>query len=166
MTLRIFTVTTDFDENEDRIRLAVADAGRSARVLWLTRRLAERLVPALIKGLKIQSDDADTKPAEVQAAQVYAQLEARIAKKPGKPVVVAAQAEQGLVREIKVKTASNGVRVIEFHCKGQESAELLLKPSDVRLWLEVLHQAFVKGQWRHDIWPQWLQTQARTRTKP
>ncbi len=165
MTLRITTITTRYDHDEDRIRLAVADAGRVVRVLWLTRRLAERLVPALVQGLQISSEESDTKPAEVKAAQVYAKLEARLARKPGK-LVVADQAEQGRVHEMKVRNGSNGMRVIEFHCKGLEMAELVLKPQEMRLWLEALHLAFVKGQWRLDIWPQWLQTQPKSRLKP
>lgn len=166
--MRISTITTEFDENEDRVRLAVADDKGAARVLWLTRRLGERLAPALIKGLNVQQTEEAIPPDQMQAAQVYAQLEARISKKPGKPVVVAAQAEQGLVHEMTVKTASNGVRVIVFQCKGHEPAELVLRPADMRLWLEALHRAFAKGQWRQDIWPQWLQHQANgaSRRKP
>jgi len=157
--VRISTITTDYDLNEDRVRLAVADEQGAARVLWLTRRLCERLAPVLIKGLNGCRTDADVAPAEVQAAQVYAQLEARISKKPGKPVVVADPTKQGLVHEMTVKSASNGVRVVVFQCKGHEPAELVLRPADMRLWLEALRRAFVKGQWRHDIWPQWLQHQ-------
>ena len=171
MTLRIVTITTEYVEAEDRIRLAVADAAGATRVLWLTRRIAERLVPALIKGLKIESDAQEAQPfavQAVQAAQVYAQLEARILKKPGAPVVVAAQDAQGLVHELKVRTAKGGVRVIQFHCLEQEPAELVLKPAEMRLWLEALQMGFVKGQWRLDIWPKWLQQQAtaNSRLKP
>ncbi len=162
--MRITTITTDYDEQEDRIRLAVAYAGGNARLLWLTRRLAERLVPALIQGLRVPHLDDDAQATEVQAAQVYAQLEARISRKPANPVVVADTAAPALVQKIQVKTAQNGARVLVLTCPDAEPAELVLRPGELRQWLEMLNLAFRKGQWREDIWPAWIQQRKPSKT--
>ncbi len=174
MTLHITSLTTDYDQSEDRIRLAVADAQNNARLLWLTRRLCERLGPALINSLPAKLAKPDAPPSEAlpararrteaQAAQVYAQLEARLSKKPGKPVALEASAAHSLVHEIKVKTAANGACVLLFQCRDAESAELRLRPAELRQWLEMLRRVFDKGQWRADIWPDWLQGRSRSKS--
>ena len=163
-TMRISTITTDYDLREDRIRLAVAYADGNARALWLTRRLAERLVPALIQGLHAPHVDDAAQAAEVQAAQIYAQLEARVSRKPARAVQVDREALPALVQEINVKTAHNGTRVLTLTCPDTEPAQMALRPGELRQWLEVLHRAFDKGQWRQDIWPAWMQQRKPSKT--
>ena len=131
--MRVKSITTEYDQDEDRIFMAVADAQNNKCKLWLTRRLTERLVSALVQGLTIHTeDDQEVAPSAIEAAQVYAQLEARISQKPATPVEVEDTATQGLVHQIKVKTADNDVRVIEFHYKSADKAtgpvELVLTP--------------------------------------
>jgi hypothetical protein len=155
--MRIRSITTDYDLREDRIRLAVAYADGSKQPMWLTRRLAERLVPALIKGLQPPLVGDEGQAAEVQAAQVYAQLEARVSRKPARPVQVDDSAVPILVHEINVKMAKDGTRLLTLTCPEAEPAQLVLKPGELRQWLEVLYRAFDKGQWRKDIWPAWIQ---------
>jgi len=162
--MRISTITTDYVLREDRIRLAVAYADGSTHPMWLTRRLAERLVPALIKDLQAPHVDDEAQPAEVQAAQVYAQLEARVSRKPARPVQVDDSAVPTLVQEINVKTAQNGTRVLTLTCPDTEPAQLVLRPGELRQWLEVLYRAFDMGQWRKDIWPAWIQQRKPSKT--
>jgi hypothetical protein len=161
--MRVKSITTDYDQDEDRIFLAVVDSKNNRCKLWLTRRLTERLISALVQGLTIRTEqDQAVPPAAMEAAQVYAQLEARISQKPSTPVQVDDSATQGLVHQIKVKTAENDVRVIEFHYKaaGQSAppVELVLTPAELRQWLEVLRKTTVKSQWREDIWPEWFKS--------
>jgi hypothetical protein len=163
LIMRINHITTEYDQAEDRVRLAIASTEKQTYVLWLTRRLTERLVPVLVKDLKVELGDEEATPSDLQAAQLYAQLEARISKKPAKSVAVDAGASQGLVHEMKIKSTANGMRVIEFHCKDMEVAELVVKPAELRQWLEALRQAFVNGQWRNDVWPAWLQGKPRSK---
>ena len=49
--MQIATITTRYDSTEDRILLAVADEDDSQASLWLTRRMTQRLVAALIDGV-------------------------------------------------------------------------------------------------------------------
>ena len=161
MNMRVKSITTEYDQDEDRIFLAVVDKENTRCKLWLTRRLTERLISALVQGLTIRvEEDQEVPPAALQAAQVYAQLEARISQKPAIPVRVDDSATQGLVYQIKVKAAANDVRVIEFHFKATdksaEPVELVLTMAELRQWLEVLRTTTVKSQWRDDIWPEWF----------
>lgn len=162
--MRIRSITTDYDLREDRIRLAVAFADGSTHPMWLTRRLAERLVPALIKGLQAPHVNDDAQAAEVQAAQVYAQLEARVSRKPAAPVQVDDGTPPILVHEIKVRTTQNGTCLLTLICPEADPAQLVLKPGELRQWLELLYWAFDKGQWRKDIWPAWIQHRKPSKT--
>ena len=159
--MRITTLTTAYDPDEDRLRLAVADAAHQRRVLWITRRLAERLVPALLQGLSAAAvddeppDNAQEAAAQEQAAQAYAQLEARLARKEVQPVEVVPDMPQGLVQRIELKTADNGARVLEFHCKALAPCDLWLTPRELRQWLGLLRGAFAAAEWRQDMWPAW-----------
>ncbi len=162
MNMRIKSITTDYDENEDRIRLAFVDDGENARLLWFTRRLGERLVSALIKGMQPQRLEQEAGPAKVQAAQVYAQLEARLSQKPAKPVRVDGDAAEGLVHEVNITMPNQGARLLVFRCKDLEPAELVMTQTELRQWLEVLHVVFLKAQWRNDIWPEWMESQRPT----
>jgi hypothetical protein len=153
---KILTITTEYDENEDRIRFTVANTDQQAFVMWLTRRLAERMVPALVAGIKPKELDEDTLPQAVQAAQVYAQLEARLARKPAQAVQAPSYAPHGLIREISVKTAVNGARVLTFRADDMVPAQLVMSSKEQRQWLEMLRLGFHKGQWRKDVWPNWI----------
>ncbi len=153
--MRIVTVTTEFDQVEDRLRLVASDKDSHVRILWLTRRLALRLIPALVQGLQIQGAEA-VPPAAVQAAQVYAQLQARLNRKPALPVSAGDDTWVGLVNEITVKTAANGTRILTLKCDGSDCAELLMNQTDLRLWLQLLQHLFLLANWHDAIWPEWM----------
>ncbi len=178
--MRITTLTTAYDTDEDRLRLAVADAAGQRRVLWLTRRLSERLAPALLQGLEaapLEDEPQQQQPppagpatapagdeaqqrqvaARAQAAQAYAQLEARLASKPVAPVQVDPDVSQGLVHRIELKAGQAGTRGLEFHGPGFPACELWLTPRELRQWLGQLRSAFKAADWRQDLWPGWLQ---------
>jgi hypothetical protein len=170
-TMRIKTVTTFYSQDEDRLCLAAVDEGGQQRVLWLTRRLAERLVPALTQGMLAAVTGmeepacgggpvppaAEAAPQEVkdQAAQVYAQLEARLSHKQVAPVQPGPQTPQGLVHEITLKSGE-GLRGLEFHCRGMTPCELFFNDRELRQWLHLVRSCFHAAQWREDIWPTWL----------
>jgi hypothetical protein len=160
MTMLISTITSEYDQAEDRIRFAAVDKQGVSRVMWITQRLAQRLVPVLVDGLNAQLLADEAPPGELQAAQVYAQLEARISQKHVPPVKPDPGAAQELVTEIKVSVTDTGSRVLAFICKDTEPARLAMTPPELRQWLEVLRLCFVKGQWREDVWPAWLKQRA------
>lgn len=162
----IKNMTTAYDADEDRLRLAVSDDGGQRRLLWVTRRLAERLAPALLQGLTVaapeegepESEEAQREAASrSQAAQAYAQLEARLASRPTAAVEIPPEAPVGLVQRIELKSGDAGTRVMEFHCPGQVPCVLALNPRELRQWLGQLRAAFQAAEWRQDFWPVWVQ---------
>ena len=83
-------ITTEYVEQEDRIRLSGEFASGDTVVLWLTQRLLHRLVPHLTAWLARQVAPASSIPA-VEAAhqdivQGFAQQAARAQLAPEPPV--------------------------------------------------------------------------------
>lgn len=160
-TMRITQITTQYDQQEDRMSLVVSSDEATTRRLWLTRRLIERLVPVLLDGLEIHltpatSNAPEALPTQKQAAQVYAQLEARISRKPAVAVQVQPDTVAALVREISIDPHKNGGRTIQFICINAEPATLVLTETELRQWLQGVERACHKAQWRADIWPAWI----------
>ena len=150
--MRIKTITTEYVLDEDRIRLSVADTDGHKRTLWLTRRLSERIIPACLKRLPLNAGN----PEEVPAAQVYAQFEARLYKKPAHMVQPDKDQPEFLITQLQMNRNDSGTYTLSFNDAQGESAVLVLSAQEMRQWLEVLKFAFVKGEWRMDIWPAWL----------
>ena len=150
--MQIKTITTEYVLDEDRIRLSVADPDFNKRTLWLTRRLSERIIPACLNKLPLDVGS----PEEVPSAQVYAQLEARLYKKPAQMVQPDKDQPEFLITQVQMNRSENGIYTLSFNDAKGESAALVLSAQEMRQWLEVLKLAFVKGEWRMDIWPAWL----------
>lgn len=166
--MQIATITTRYDATEDRILLAVADEDDSQATLWLTRRMTQRLVPALIEGVQKQiaapqAARSEVHSAALAAANVYAQLQARISKKPASPVEPPRAAPQHLIHEIGVRGTGNGVRLLEFGCGDRDPATLALSLTEQRQWLESLKSACNMAHWALDVWPAWMAPPASER---
>ena len=153
----ITNITTEYIADEDRVRLAVTDSSGAPRVLWLTRRLAERLAPALVESLAQPEVEGSPSTPAVSAAQTYAQLEARLTQKPAAAVKVPHNADDSVVYEIKLTRLKAGGCRLRFLCKNQSEATLNLNATHLRQWLELLRLAFKRAQWRQDVWPNWIQ---------
>ena len=150
--MKIKAITTEYVLDEDRIRLSVVDLDQNKRTLWLTRRLAERIIPACLNRLPSYAGS----PEEFPAAQVYAQLEARLHKKPASTVHADKDQQEFLITQVQMNRKDNGTYILSFNDGQGESSVLVLSAQEMRQWLEVLKLAFVKGEWRMDIWPAWL----------
>ena len=146
-------VTTLFVPAEDRIRLAGEVAGGDARVLWLTRRLADRLVPVLVGWLEEQVAARDVWQGEVM--QAFAQQAASAALVPQVPVSGESATASWLVSEVDVV---RGEQRLDLRFKGAagEQVSLALVPQALRQWLGILHAAYRQADWPVTVWPQWL----------
>lgn len=85
---RITRVTVVYDPEEDRLALDVENQHQARRRLWLTRRLLDQLIPALLQPLchSTASVAQPPTPCSARGKQVYAQLAARLQHKPARPV--------------------------------------------------------------------------------
>lgn len=157
-TLRIRTLTTDYDRDEDRMRLSVADAAGQAAVLWLTRRLSDRLIGALLQSLASEAREP-VAPVVRQTVQTYAQLQARLMQKPAAPVPYETAAWEGLVREIGLGKDAAGQHCLSFRCGQVPTVAVMpLAALPLRQWLHVLQRIYLRADWRTEIWPEWMKS--------
>ncbi|WP_163852279.1 hypothetical protein [Pseudooceanicola aestuarii] len=174
--------TTFYVETEDRVRLSVEMSDDQVRVLWLTRRLLNRLVPSLLKRLTAQAalDPAPAPRAQAQAAQRFTQAAAVGAIRPQKGVTTGpgsgAAGPAGfsaLAHGVRVRPAETG-RALALDFTGPaetdraaESAPapaplvtLTLREAALRQWLGVLHGQYGKAGWAEPFWPAWIDPEA------
>lgn len=164
--MQITAITTEYDPQEDRLCLDIADAQGSTGRRWLTYRLLTRLLPTLLKQAQQQIAAApDTPVAAQQAANIYAQLQARITKKPAAPVQVDHSATGQLIHEINLSLPKAGGATLHLRTAQPVADTLKLTSQELRQWLEALRHACRQADWPSEMWPDWLQP-ASTRSVP
>jgi len=157
MVLKVTTITTLYAPVQDRIRLAVADAQGERRVYWLTRRMLLRLAPALLEGLDEQIDaPAEVEPEQLEVANVYAQLQARLTQKPAKPVLADEATPEALLHEVSVTRMPRGGKLLTLRARDMDAAAMELHATAVRQWLEVLKRESDQAEWHLGVWPEWM----------
>lgn len=149
-------ITTQFIENEDRIRLS-GEVGSSQTVtLWLTQRLMNRLVAHLVSWLDTQTL-TQTRP---EVMQEFAQSAAQASLTSQAPVLTGSNDVAWLV--ISVDLTSNQ-QVVKLTFKGTlptELSQLNFESTQLRQWLSIVLNQYRLAQWSLDCWPEWIKSDA------
>jgi hypothetical protein len=144
-------VTTEYIEEEDRLRLLGEIAPGQSLALWLTQRLARRAVPVLTRRLDQQADEPSTAS---QLVQSFAQ-EAAVQSLPPQPAVSAVpNQENRLVHTVDITWNGKDIR-LTFKSRDH-AAGLNLTIESLRQWLSIVHGQWVRAGWPVDIWPAWI----------
>jgi len=147
-------LTTQYIEAEDRLRITGEVDADTTLVLWLTQRLALRMVPPLLGWLQ---PDARTLPAQqVLAEQGFAQEAARASLAPQPPVAAAGATQESRVDAVDFQFSPTSVRLVLRGPNLSEGAHLVMEPLPLRQWLGIVHQQFVAAQWPMKVWPAWM----------
>lgn len=157
MAQRLLRVTTEYVPAEDRFRLSGELEGDAPLVLWLTQRLLQRLVPALLRWLEQQQGGGGL-PGEV--VQGFAQQAAKAALVPQAPVRAVSGSREWRVLSVDVGGSGQGVvlrfRADEAGADADDGGLLYLEAKPLRQWLGILYEGYVKAGWPLDLWPAWL----------
>lgn len=148
--LKLETVTTEYIDIEDRVRLTATTVNNVSVQLWLTPRLLQRLLPNLFDWLKKHHSSAFKQKRQTpkmlkQATQPQVQAIQRTTKQTG------AESLSWLVTSIDI---SYNASAIQLTFKGHEAAAVL--SMDVRLlqqWLNILLVAYRNAEWPLTVWP-------------
>lgn len=155
--LELERITVIYSEDQDRIAInaAVRDGG-TAR-LWLTQRLANRLIPVLINQIKPRHED----PIYVDIMAGVAQQRAVARQEPQAPVKVTEPDHEWLISKIDLQMPTSGTVVIFYDASGK-SARVAFRTEVLRQWLSILQRAYTAAEWRGTDWPEWMTTPAAT----
>ena len=167
-------VTTQYDQDQDRIRLAGETTAGQVQQLWLTQRLLLRLLPGLWQWLQQLPQDgvaadaiaasATADPQRHQALQEFAQQQASASLQRLEPVVDAGLNPPWLVRSAQVQSSHQLLKLQLFSASdvdkasepGNRTAVISMNPTQLRQWLGILHQELCRGEWPTTQWPQWI----------
>lgn len=161
---RLERVTTRYCPVQDRIRLAGELSDGAQVLLWLTRRLACRMVPVLCEWL--QNQDAPVHDGQVRAEslntasvtaglQAFAQQVACAQLAPDSPVQPAVGCTEYLVESLDLVRGLAQVELV-FRQGDVAVAAMPLQAQPLRQWLSIVFRAWREGEWPLDAWPDWM----------
>ena len=150
MTL-MHKMTSEFVEDEERVRLTGELKDGGTVVIWLTQRLLTRLLPHLFKWLEKQS--GVNLPAELVLS--FAQQAARAELSPEPPVKSGEDAQAWLAHAVDITAEPASLRLL-FRSLRQQQAGVTLQPQQLRQWLSILHDLWRRAEWSGGLWPEWI----------
>ena len=153
-------ITIEYDEREDRIRLAGITQSNKTVTMWFTMRLMSRLIIHCLGLLETGSLEPkktlkeNQKPKESIQNFVQKSAEEQITKQP--PVKVSADSPDHLIIEIDVKNTGRGLSII-FKGESDSIHDIFFNGEQLRQWLAMLHVVWQKAEWPETIWPDWME---------
>jgi len=159
MVIKLQRLTTEYIVVEDRMRISGETRDSGPVVMWLTNRLAMRVVPQLLRWLEDQSAmstaSSSDSPALRREMQSFAQAAAVAGLKRHRPVTAEGDAPSWIIQAIDI-TATRDRLNITFRGEQDQSARLAFNATGLRQWLAILHRAWSKAQWPSLVWPDWI----------
>ncbi len=160
--LELHRLTTEYIESEDRFRLTGEDQNGNALCLWLTQRLALRIIDHVVNQIAKGSPEALQNPTQdsdtSDLLQSVAQAQASSALIP-QPAVDSSKVTQSvLVNEVDITRSPEGAVGFVFK-NGEAKIGLGFQPQQLRQWLIIMHAQWTTAQWPVQIWPQWINKQ-------
>ncbi|TMJ30432.1 MAG: hypothetical protein E6G95_05305 [Alphaproteobacteria bacterium] len=162
MAARFKRLSTEYVASEDRIRIVGELDDAQSIVIWMTNRMASRVVPALLQWLAKQASPSVAASAvEGRVMQSFAQEAAVAALKPQPPVTPHADSSAWLMQAVDFQPTEGHIG-LTFRGRQGESASVRFKASELRQWLSILHLAWSKAQWPSLLWPDWIKRENPT----
>ena len=149
---------------EDRLRLDAVDAQGNKQAIFLTHRLADRVIPVLVSHLEGKTPDG----VPTDLAQGMSQSTARQARQVGEAtaaVVPGNETPSWLCRMMHFQQAEHGLNVI-FTDDTQTDAVMPMVEANLRAVLDIFLDLYTKAGWPTDPFPEWIQTEATLTVAP
>lgn len=164
--LELNRLTSEYIEIEDRFRLTGEDQDGKALCLWLTQRLALRIIAHIVEILSSSSPEAIQNPSRDDDTNNLLQSTAQEAAKQGfipqEAVVGSSTSGNMLVTEVDINRSDEGVIGFIFKDDTSEDVALGFEPQQLRQWLIIMHAQWLKAQWPAAIWPEWIAGETMT----
>ena len=151
----IIRFTTRFSADEDRIALDCEAAGGSVFCYWLTRRLSDKFLAALLNAAE-RIDPGPAVPPVAQTlwrAQAQSSVQSAMAKTP--PVERSALVAGYVVQSVQIKQTEAGVH-LRFVPRHGPSADLTLSMKQLLQWLKIIYDSYQVAEWQFLLWPEWF----------
>jgi hypothetical protein len=161
--LELHRLTSEYIDTEDRFRLTGEDQQGKALCLWLTQRLAVRMISHLVdlitkgspEALQNPTGDSDTN----DLLQSFAQDAATSNIEPQQAVDSSKAIESVLVSEVDISRSSEGAVGFVFK-NGEYEVALGFEAEQLRQWLTIVYSQWLIAGWPAGVWPQWIAKRA------
>lgn len=152
MSESVSRITAEYVDLEDRIRLIAGTPDAPSKVIWLTQRLLNRLVPVIVQTLDQQVGDGRM----VDVMQSFAQQAAEAELVPEVPVALSPQSDAFLAHAVDLAQSEAGLS-LTFRSAGEHSVRVTLPFKQLRQWLGIVHGLYLTAGWPVGVWPDWVQ---------
>ncbi|QJD71894.1 hypothetical protein [Marinobacterium sp. LSUCC0821] len=149
-SLQITRFTTEYSPEQDRIRMVIETAEGEKRVIWLTYRLLNRLIEAMVKALEQETSGVP----ESSNLQGFSQERARQKQVQEPPVLAEQNTPEWLVNRVDLTVSPEKLDIVLF--KDEARASLPMPRMNARQWLGIVRQLFTVAQWHSEHWPTWI----------
>jgi len=143
------------------MRLAGVTEQGDTVVVWITRRLLDRLLSQLAELLENATTQVlGVNPTRTHAMQSFAQQAAQLASAPQKPVRPQAEDAQWLVHSVDIAYARGDVR-LTLRGGDAQHVDLDFVEGKLRQFLNILLEAYRAADWPLTAWPAWARSSSR-----
>ncbi len=162
--LIIQKITQRYHSEQDRISFSVQSVEQQVVLLWLTQRLANRLVSILVSwlgedsGVLMNQSFTDSQSLDQQGVLEQTQ-QAQLTTFSAVDVTLA-QGER-LLNSIDLARDQNGAYILTFNWI-ENNACLILNVTELRQWLSILYRLFGTAEWPKQAWSAWFSTNNAT----
>ncbi len=150
-------ITTQYIDAEDRVRLSGETAEGKTVLLWMTRRLLDRLIPHL--ALWLEKQYADLPRAEIMLE--FAQQKAQSQLVLQTPVMTSGTQGQ-LIESVDINAGATRLRLNFKTADTSEPSGIGFEATPLRQWLTILQQAYKEAEWPMQCWPGWMEDRNAT----
>lgn len=157
--MQLSRVTTQYDHAEDRFRLLGSTPDESTLDLWLTQRLLVRIVRVLLEWLEQKDPQFGASnphdPQVKSSLHNFAQQNASASMVKAPPVKPASANRKVLVTELDIRKSDHHV-ILVFKISPEEDAEIPFDVLQLRQWLGIVYDQWLKAEWPLAVWPEWI----------
>ena len=148
MNYNLGRITTQYIDNEDRIRVLGESSEDTICEIWLTHRLMDRLVENLLSNVKSEG-------AADKALQVFQQEVASSSLPKQSPVEKDNHLVSWLAIAIDINKDNENIGLI-FKSEKLNSASISFQTIELRQWLSIIYKTYKQAGWSLEIWPEWF----------
>lgn len=150
----LINLSTAYDATEDRLRLTGAVREGRSHLMWMTRRLADQAVVALLRRVEREPAVPEDPRSIGDGASLVRQQEAKAALGGVRGAWLPPADRGWLVTSLNLSPRPDGV-LLTF-AGGDHRLAFPLSFVGTRQWLSVLHAAYQAGGWDCASWPGWF----------
>jgi len=148
MNYNLNKITTQYIDDEDRLRILGESSVGKTFEIWLSHRLLDRLVDNLLSNIKVKGVIDDVVQVFEQEAASSSLVQQPPVEKIDKPI-------SWLAKEVDINRDTDNTS-LTFKDEESRSAQISFQTIELRQWLSIIYNAYKIAEWSVEKWPVWF----------